>query len=101
MPLTLLRRSTRTHKPSHTIRNLQAGEGTISAQGVPMQTKTDPQMPELHDIEEEEEEVGGVWTIEDSVPALLENFIGLKHTFMAETSNSEALEPNMLAEAKH
>ena len=58
-------------------------------------------MPELHDIEKEEEEAGGVWTIEDSAPALLEDFIGLKHTFMAETSNLEALEPNMLAEAKH
>ena len=65
-----------------------------------MQTKTDPQMPELHDIEEEEEEVGGVWTIEDSAPALLEDFISLEHTFMAKTSNSEALEPNTLAEAK-
>ena len=65
-----------------------------------MQTKTDPQMPELHNIEEEEEEVGGVWTVEDGAPALLEDFISLEHTFMAETSNSEALEPDTLAEAK-
>ena len=58
-------------------------------------------MPELHDIEEEKEEVGGVWTIEDGVPALLEDFIGLEHTFMAETSNLEALEPDTLAKTKH
>jgi hypothetical protein len=57
-------------------------------------------MPELHNIEKEEEEVGGVWTVEDGAPALLENFIGLEHTFMAKTSNSEALEPDTLAEAK-
>ena len=64
-----------------------------------MQTKTNPQMPELHNIEKKEEEAGGVWTVEDGAPALLEDFIGLKHTFMAETSNSEALEPDTLAKA--
>ena len=36
VPLTPLRCSTRTCKPSHTICDLQAGEGTTSAQGVPI-----------------------------------------------------------------
>jgi hypothetical protein len=59
-------------------------------------------MPDLveADDEGEEEEVGGVWTVHDGTPELLEDFYGLEHTFMAETADSEALEPATLAEAK-
>ena len=42
----------------------------------------------------------GVWAIADSLPMLLEDFDGLKHTLVATTSNAEALELHMLAEAK-
>jgi hypothetical protein len=56
-------------------------------------------MPNL--VEEEEEEAGGVWVIIDSSPALLEEFDGLEHVLLAETSDTEALEPRMLAEAEH
>ena len=56
-------------------------------------------MPELIDLEEEEE-VGGVWIFEDGVPALLKDFIGLEHMFLVETADSEALEPHMLTEVK-
>jgi hypothetical protein len=37
----------------------------------------------------------------DGTPALLEDFEGLKNTFMANTANAEALEPRTLTEAKH
>jgi hypothetical protein len=52
-------------------------------------------------VEEEEEEAGGVWVVINGSLALLEEFDGLKHVLLAETSNAEALEPWMLAEAKH
>jgi hypothetical protein len=55
-------------------------------------------MPDL--VKEEEEEAGGVWVIINGSPTLLEEFDGLKHVLLAETSNAEALEPQMLAEAK-
>jgi hypothetical protein len=57
-------------------------------------------MPKLEEVEEEEEEAGGVWTVVNGVSALLEDFIGLEHTFMAETTDSEALEPRTLTKAK-
>ena len=49
--------------------------------------------------EEEEEEAGEAWAIIDGDPTLLEEFEGLVNIFMAETANSEALEPQTLAEA--
>ena len=49
---------------------------------------------------EEENKAGGVWVVIDGAPALLEDFEGLEHTFLAETSDTEAVEPRMLAEAK-
>ena len=49
---------------------------------------------------EEEDEAGGVWVVIDGAPALLEDFEGLEHTFLAETLDMEAVEPWMLAEAK-
>jgi len=39
--------------------------------------------------------------MEDSMPTLLEDFNGLEAMFAAETADAEALEPCMLAEAKH
>ena len=41
-----------------------------------------------------------MWAIIDEVPALLEDFVGLEHTFLAMTTDAEALEPHTLAEAK-
>jgi hypothetical protein len=59
-------------------------------------------MPDLikAEDEEEEEEAGGVWTVVDGTPELLEDFEGLENVYMAETADSEALEPLTLAEAK-
>lgn len=56
------------------------------------------QIPDL--IKEQNEEAGGVWVIINGAPALLEEFEGLEHTFMAKTLDTEAIEPQMLAEAK-
>jgi hypothetical protein len=55
-------------------------------------------MPDL--VEEEEEEAWGVWVVINGSPVLLEEFDGLKHALLAETSNPEALEPQTLVEAK-
>jgi len=45
------------------------------------------------------EEAGGVWSVADSIPELLEDFMGLGHAFAADTADAEALEPRTLAEA--
>jgi hypothetical protein len=50
---------------------------------------------------EDVKEAGGVWTVEDGVPTLLENFNGLEHAFAAEVADMEAMKPCMLVEAKH
>jgi hypothetical protein len=59
-----------------------------------------PALEEVDDDEEEGEEAGGAWIVVDGTSALLEDFTGLEHTFMAETADSEALEPRSLTEAK-
>ena len=46
------------------------------------------------------EEAGGVWSVEDGAPMLLEDFDGPEYMFAAETADAEALEPRTLAEAK-
>jgi hypothetical protein len=51
-------------------------------------------------INKDDEEAGGVWVIINGTPALLDNYKGLKHTFMAETADAKALEPCTLTEAK-
>src|SRR5258708_39416106 len=86
------RRSACLPKPSRIVCDIQSGEG-IPAQHVP-----GLQIPGLS--VEEAEEAGGVWTVTDGSPALLEDFDGLEHVFMAETADAEALEPHSLTEAK-
>src|SRR5713226_2593598 len=85
-------RSAHLRKPSRIVRDIQSGEG-IPAQHVP-----GLQIPGL--LVKEAEEAGGVWTVTDGSPALLENFDGLEHVFTAETADAEALEPRLLTEAK-
>src|SRR5260370_22742382 len=84
--------STRLRKPSHIVRDIQSGEG------IPAQHVHGIQIPGLS--VEEAEEAGGVWTVTDGSPALLEDFDGLEHMFTAETADAEALEPRSLTEAK-
>ena len=76
----LLRRSTCIPKPSRIIRKLQDGVG--------------------HSGNEDPEEAGGVWTVEDGAPALLEDFDGMEFVFVMEMADTEALKPHTLAEAK-
>ena len=99
MPAVLLRHSSHNCKPSCILRDLQSGEGTTSTHHAPLQIVPPPQIEEVPD--KEPEEAGGVWAISDGEPTLLEDFKGLVNVFMAETANSEALEPHTLAEAKH
>jgi hypothetical protein len=40
------------------------------------------------------EEAGGVWTVEDGVPALLEDFDRLEHVLVAKVADVEAMEPH-------
>src|SRR5258708_25844657 len=86
------RRSACLRKPSRIVCDIQSGEG-IPAQHVP-----GLQIPGLS--VEEAEEAGGVWTVTDDSPALREDFCRLEQVFMAETADSEALEPHSLPEAK-
>jgi transposase InsO family protein len=81
-----LRRSARTRKPSHLVRDLQSGEGV----GM--------QLP--RSFAEESEEAGGAWSVEDGTPVLLEDFEGFEFVFVTETADAEAFEPRTLAEAK-
>ena len=93
-----LRRSSRLRKPSRILRDLQSGEGVTSTRSAPPRSVPPPQIEEVPD--EELEEAGGVWAVADGEPTLLEDFEGLVNVFMAETADSEALEPRTLAEAK-
>ncbi len=79
-------------KPSCIMHNIQSGEG------IPVQHV--PGLQILGSLVKEAEEAGGVWTITDGSPALLEDFDGLEHVFMAETTDAEVLEPHLLTEAK-
>jgi len=45
-------------------------------------------------------EAGGVWAILDGETVLLKDFIGFEEVLLAETSDTEALEPRTLTEAK-
>jgi hypothetical protein len=97
-----LRRSSRIRKPSRTIRDLQSGLGTTSIRTASPLSTPASKMPAPHveDEVEEAEEAGGAWAVVDGETALLEEFEGLVNVFLAETTDSEALEPRTLAEAK-
>jgi hypothetical protein len=62
----------------------------------------DPEMPGLLPCEEvpDNDDVGGAWSVLDGETVLLEDFEGFEEALLAETSDMEALEPRMLAEAK-
>ena len=97
-PPVQLRRSTRLRKPSRLVRDLQSGEGVTHADSAaPSHARG---LPVPGAPEEDPEEAGGVWTVEDGVPALLEAFEGLEQALAAEIADAEALEPRTLAEAK-
>jgi len=67
-------------KPSCIIRKLQDGVG--------------------YSGDDDPEEAGGVWTVEDGAPVLLEDFDGMEFVFAMEMADAEALKPCTLAEVK-
>ena len=50
--------------------------------------------------DEDKNKANPVWAVVDGEPVLLEEFEGLVNVFLAETADSEALEPRTIAEAK-
>jgi Reverse transcriptase (RNA-dependent DNA polymerase) len=84
--------------PSCLVHDLQSGEGIMHTGGTASSHPRGLQVCDAH--QEDAEEAGGVWTVEDGVPALLEDFDGLEHALAAEVADMEAMEPHMLAEAK-
>jgi Reverse transcriptase (RNA-dependent DNA polymerase) len=84
--------------PSHLVHNLQSGEGITHTSST---TSSHLRGLQVHDAHQEDaEEAGGVWTVKDGVPALLEDFNRLEHVLAAEVADAEAMEPHTLAEAK-
>jgi hypothetical protein len=80
-----LRRSSRNRKPSRPVRDLLSGTGFTD-----QSTARALQLPGT--FAENPEEAGGVWSVEDGEPTLLEDFGGLEYAFAAETADAEALD---------
>jgi Reverse transcriptase (RNA-dependent DNA polymerase) len=78
--------------------NLQSGEGITHAGSTTSSHLCGLQVHDTH--EEDAEEAGGVWTVKDRVPALLEDFDRLEHALVAKVADVEAMELHTLAEAK-
>jgi transposase InsO family protein len=97
-PPVQLRRSARLRMPSRLMHDLQSGEGVMHASSTASSHLCGLQVRDAH--QEDAEEAGGVWTVEDGVPALLEDFDGLEHVLMAEVADAKAMEPCTLVEAK-
>ena len=95
---TQLHQSMCNRRPLRAIWDLQSKEGiTLARKGSP-RVMISLQKPDP--ISEESKEAGGVWVIIDGTPELLEDFEGLEHILLAETTDAEVLEPRMLTEAK-
>ena len=80
------------------------GEGiAIPSMPEPYANAHDPKMPSLLPCEEvlDNDDIGGAWSVLNGETVLLEDFKGFEEALLAETSDAEALEPQMLVEAKH
>ena len=93
-----LRRSSRIRKPSRILQDLQSRVGVTSTQSVSPLVAPPVMIEKVPD--EDGDEANQVWAVVDGEPALLKEFEGLVNVFLAETADSEALEPRMIAEAK-
>ncbi len=80
-----------------------AGKGVTSPSAPPSPDLHDPEMPGLLPADEAEdvEKEGGAWFTCESEIVLLEDFVGFEKVLAVEMSDVEALEPQMLVEAKH
>jgi len=81
-----LHHSSCTRKPSRLVCDLQSSEGV----GMHLPGS----------LAEESKEAGGVWSVKDGTPVLLEDFDGLECALATETVDAEALEPCTLTKAK-
>jgi hypothetical protein len=81
---------------------IMAGEGVTSPSAPPPPDLHDPEMPGLlpTDKVKDVEEEGGAWFTCKSEIVLLEDFVGFEEVLAAETLDTEAIKPQMLAEAK-
>ena len=95
---TQLHWSTCNCRPSRAIQDLQSEEGVALTHKDSPRVTISLQKPDP--ISKESEEAGGVWVVINSTPELLENFEGLEHVLLAETTDAKVLEPRMLTEAK-
>jgi hypothetical protein len=87
--------------PSRLVQELQSGIGMASMR------PSDPAIPHgiavpgsFTEEDEVDDLIGGAWTSEDRMPVLIEDCEGLKWAFLADTADTEALEPRTLSEAK-
>jgi len=84
--------------PSCIVHDLQAGEGVVHSGTNAPCIAPSLQVPEI--FAEDPVEAGGVWTVDDSSPAMHKDFVGMEYIFAAETADTEALKPRTLTEAK-
>jgi hypothetical protein len=85
-------------KPSHILQDLQSGAGVTSTQSAsPLSV---PPVSINKVLDEDKNKANQVWAVVDREPALLKEFEGLVNVFLAETADSEALEPCTIAKAK-
>ena len=78
--------------------DLQAGEGVVHSSTNAPCIAPSLQVPEI--FVEDPVEAGGVWTVDDSLPVMYKDFVGMEYIFVAETADTEALKPCTLTEAK-
>ena len=74
-----------------------SGEGAAAPSTPKSHTDAhDPEMPGLTPCDEEKDDndgIGGVWSVLDGETVLLEDFEGFEEALLAETSDAEAIEP--------
>ena len=98
------RRSARLRNPSRRLCELQEGVGVASSRPSDPVVPRGVSIPGGFDAEGEMvglvDERAGAWSVEAGLPTLRESWPGIEVALVAETSDSEALEPRNLAEAK-
>jgi hypothetical protein len=99
-----LRHSAQIRTALRWVRDLQEGVGVSSIRRTNLAVPRGVMIPGGFKEAGEEvdlvDELAGAWSVEAGLPVLRENWPGFKFALVAETSNSEVLEPRNLAEAK-
>src|SRR6266853_1059018 len=85
-------------KPLHQVYDIMSGEGAAAlSMPKPCTDAYDPEMPGLLPCEEvlDDNNVGGAWSILDGETVHLKDFERFEEALLAETSDTEALKPQM------